>query len=221
MDGNFVGFAAVVMVFAIPLAAIYAFYRVRRLRTEERLAAIARGVSVPMEPELTQAAHSRRWGILLVFGSLGYFLDVQPDWTRGTRCPCRRGLRHHSLCYRPGLLPGFGFDPARSESVNNRVEHHFSGAISRSLPDTALAAACHRLKPTSIGKELPITPEACSTHSPFTQTWVQLLVLSMVIWVFNQWCHPERRRGPLHAGVEELYLQQTARGIRVPRLRSG
>jgi hypothetical protein len=72
MDGNFVGFAAVVMVFAIPLAGIYAFYRVRRLRTEERLAAIARGVSVPMEPELSQAAHSRRNGIILVFGSIGY-----------------------------------------------------------------------------------------------------------------------------------------------------
>jgi len=85
MDGNFIGLTAVVMVFAIPLAAIYAFYRVRRLRTEERLAAIARGVSVPMEPELTQAAHSRRWGILLVFGSLGYFIAfsliarVEPD----------------------------------------------------------------------------------------------------------------------------------------------
>lgn len=74
MDGNFVGLAAVVMVFAIPLAAIYAFYRVRRLRTEERLAAIARGVSVPMEPELSQAMVSRRYGILLVFGALGFFL---------------------------------------------------------------------------------------------------------------------------------------------------
>jgi len=72
MDGNFVGFAAVVMVFAVPLAAIYAWYRVRRLRTEERLAAIARGVNVPMEPELTQAARSRRSGILLVCASLGY-----------------------------------------------------------------------------------------------------------------------------------------------------
>ena len=49
MDGNIVGLAAVVMVFGIPLAAIYAYYRVRRLRTEERLAAIARGVSVPGE----------------------------------------------------------------------------------------------------------------------------------------------------------------------------
>lgn len=74
MDGNFVGFAAVVMVFAIPLAMIYAFYRVRRLRTEERLAAIARGVAVPMQPELPEAARSRRHGILLVFGAIGYSL---------------------------------------------------------------------------------------------------------------------------------------------------
>ncbi len=74
MDSNFVGFAAVVMVFTIPLAAIYAFYRVRRLRTEERLAAIARGINVPMQPELTEAARSRRAGILLTSGSIGYAL---------------------------------------------------------------------------------------------------------------------------------------------------
>jgi ABC-type uncharacterized transport system permease subunit len=74
MDSNFVGFAAVVMVFAIPLAAIYAFYRVRRLRTEERLAAIARGVNVPMQPELTESARSRRAGILLTSGAIGYTL---------------------------------------------------------------------------------------------------------------------------------------------------
>jgi len=85
MSGDIVGFAAVVMIFAIPLAAIYAWYRVRRLRTEERLAAIARGVSVPMEPELTQAARSRRAGILLVAASLGYTIAfglvarVEPD----------------------------------------------------------------------------------------------------------------------------------------------
>ena len=85
MDGNVIGFAAVVMIFAIPLAAIYAFYRVRRLRTEERLAAIARGVSVPMQPELSESARSRRAGILLVFGSIGYTVAfaligrVEPD----------------------------------------------------------------------------------------------------------------------------------------------
>jgi hypothetical protein len=74
MDSNMVGFVAVVMVFAIPLAAIYAFYRVRRLRTEERLAAIARGISVPMQPELTEAARSRRAGILLTSAAVGYVI---------------------------------------------------------------------------------------------------------------------------------------------------
>jgi Domain of unknown function (DUF6249) len=75
MDG-LTGFAAVVMVFAIPLTAIimYTFYRVRRLRTDERLAAIQRGVSVPMEAELAEHARSRRAGILLVAGAVGYML---------------------------------------------------------------------------------------------------------------------------------------------------
>ena len=90
MDGNIVGLAAVVMVFGIPMAGMYTYFRVRRLRTEERLAAIARGVSVPMEPELSQAARSRRAGILLVAGSLGYSIAfalisrAEPDaWVAG------------------------------------------------------------------------------------------------------------------------------------------
>jgi hypothetical protein len=72
MDGNLVGLAAVVMIFGIPMAAMYTYYRVRKLRSEERLAAIARGVDVPMQPELSEAARSRRSGILLVAGALGY-----------------------------------------------------------------------------------------------------------------------------------------------------
>ncbi|MHB8218308.1 MAG: DUF6249 domain-containing protein [Candidatus Sulfotelmatobacter sp.] len=85
MDGNFVGLAAVVMVFGIPMAAMYTFFRVRKLRSEERLAAIARGVEVPMQPELSEAARSRRSGILLVAGALGYIATftligrVEPD----------------------------------------------------------------------------------------------------------------------------------------------
>ena len=74
MDGNIVGFAAVIMVFGIPMAALYCYYRVRKLRTEERLAAIARGVNVPMEPELSQAARSRRSGSLLTSGGVGYMI---------------------------------------------------------------------------------------------------------------------------------------------------
>lgn len=68
------GLAAVVMFLAVPLAAIgmYTFYRVRKLRTEERLAAMQRGASIPMEPELSETAKSRRYGILLVAGAVGY-----------------------------------------------------------------------------------------------------------------------------------------------------
>jgi hypothetical protein len=85
MDGNIVGFAAVVMIFGIPMAALYTYYRVRKLRTEERLAAIARGVTVPMEPELSHAARSRRAGILLTSVAIGYTIAfalvgrVEPD----------------------------------------------------------------------------------------------------------------------------------------------
>ena len=74
MDGNLVGLAAVIMTLGIPMAAMFTFYHVRKLRTEERLAALARGVNVPMQPELSEAARSRRSGILLVTGALGYML---------------------------------------------------------------------------------------------------------------------------------------------------
>jgi hypothetical protein len=86
MEG-FTGLAAIVMIFGMPTAALgmYTFYRVRKLRTEERLAAMQRGVNIPMEPDLTEAAHSRRAGILLLAGAVGYMLAfsiiarVEPD----------------------------------------------------------------------------------------------------------------------------------------------
>ena len=71
MDGNIVGLVAVMMTLGIPIAAMYTFFRIRKLRTEERLAAIARGVNVPMAAELSEGARSRRSGILLVAASLG------------------------------------------------------------------------------------------------------------------------------------------------------
>ncbi len=81
------GLAAVIMIFGMPVALLgmYTFYRVRKLRTEERLAAMQRGVPVPMEPDLSEAAHSRRAGILLIAGAVGYMLAftiiarVEPD----------------------------------------------------------------------------------------------------------------------------------------------
>jgi len=86
MDG-LTGFAAVILTFAVPLTAIcmYTFYRVRKLRNEERMAAMQRGVSIPMEADLSETARSRRAGILLLAGAVGYMLAfsivarVEPD----------------------------------------------------------------------------------------------------------------------------------------------
>jgi hypothetical protein len=85
MDGEMVGLVAVIMIFGIPIAGMYTYYAVRRLRSQERLAAIARGVDVPMAQELSPAANSRRSGILLVAAAAGYMLTfaligrVEPD----------------------------------------------------------------------------------------------------------------------------------------------
>lgn len=75
MDG-LTGFAAVIMALGMPTAIVwmYTYYRVRKLRSEERLAAIQRGVTIPMEPDLSEAASSRRAGILLITGAVGYML---------------------------------------------------------------------------------------------------------------------------------------------------
>ena len=88
MDGEIIGLVAVVLFFGIPLAAMYTFYRVRRLRTDERLAALARGANIAFEPDLNEAGRSRRWGILLTAASLGYIAccamiaHAEPDaWT--------------------------------------------------------------------------------------------------------------------------------------------
>ena len=74
MGGELIGLVAVILTCGIPLAGLYTYYRVRKLRTEERMAAIARGAEIPMEPELSQFARSRRSGILLVSAGLGFFL---------------------------------------------------------------------------------------------------------------------------------------------------
>ena len=90
MDGQLIGLVAVILGMGVPLGALYTYFRVRKLRSEERLAAIARGVDIPMEPELNQMARSRRAGILLVSGALGYIFtfgliaQIQADrdvWT--------------------------------------------------------------------------------------------------------------------------------------------
>jgi hypothetical protein len=74
MGGDLIGLVAVVLTCGLPVAALYTYYRVRKLRTEERLAALARGAEIPMEPELSQYARSRRSGLLLVCGALGWMI---------------------------------------------------------------------------------------------------------------------------------------------------
>ena len=74
MGENLIGLVAVVLTCGLPVAALYTYYRVRKLRTEERLAALARGTEIPIEPELSQFARSRRAGILLVSGGMGFMI---------------------------------------------------------------------------------------------------------------------------------------------------
>ncbi|MFQ5817996.1 MAG: DUF6249 domain-containing protein [Terriglobia bacterium] len=75
MNGEFIGFTAVVLIFGgIPFAVLYTFYRIRKLRTDERLAAIGKGLPVSLEPDLPHPARSRRAGILLVATGIGIVL---------------------------------------------------------------------------------------------------------------------------------------------------
>ena len=74
MGGDLIGLVAVILSLGIPIAGMFTYYRVRKLRSEERLAAIARGVDIPMEPETSQVGRSRRWGILCISGAVGYML---------------------------------------------------------------------------------------------------------------------------------------------------
>jgi Domain of unknown function (DUF6249) len=74
MGEDLIGLVAVLLTCGLPVAALYTYYRVRKLRTEERLAALAKGAEIPMEPELSQFARSRRAGLLLVSGGLGFMI---------------------------------------------------------------------------------------------------------------------------------------------------
>ena len=74
MGDDLIGLVAVILTCGSPFALMYTYYRVRKLRAEERLAALARGAEIPVEPELSQYAKSRRAGILLVSAGLGFIL---------------------------------------------------------------------------------------------------------------------------------------------------
>ncbi len=70
--GGLIGLAAVVLSLGIPMAAMYTYFRVKKLRSDERTAAIARGVAVPFAAEVSPVARSRKNAILLVSGAVGY-----------------------------------------------------------------------------------------------------------------------------------------------------
>jgi hypothetical protein len=72
VGAGMVGLAAVILSLGIPMAAMYTYYRVKKLRADERMSALARGVTIPFEAEVTPAARSRKAGILLVSGAIGY-----------------------------------------------------------------------------------------------------------------------------------------------------
>jgi len=111
-----VGLVAVVLSLGIPMAAMYTYYRVKKLRADERMAAIARGVSVPFETEVTPAARSRKNGILLVCGALGYIATFGRDCRYRPRTGHlgRRGIRLHSLAIGIGYF--IDFTLSRSEA---------------------------------------------------------------------------------------------------------
>jgi hypothetical protein len=70
--GGLIGLAAVVLSLGIPMAAMYTYFRVKKLRSDERTAAIARGVAVPFQAEVSPTARSRKNAILLISGAIGY-----------------------------------------------------------------------------------------------------------------------------------------------------
>ena len=72
VGAGMIGLAAVVLSLGIPMAAMYTFFRVKKLKTEERMAAIARGMVVPFAEEVPPAARSRKNAILLISGAIGF-----------------------------------------------------------------------------------------------------------------------------------------------------
>ena len=147
MDGNLVGLAAVIMIFGIPMAAMYTFYHVRKLRTEERLAALARGVNVPMQPELSEAARSRRSGTLLVMGALGYMLTfgliarAESDAWIAAKPPSHRALRTAGA---PSFDCASRADSVSGESLPRKVLVPAASAVrfSRSLESQNSRVTC-------------------------------------------------------------------------------
>ncbi len=67
---------ALIGFFLVPIVALIVLYFTRRLKTQERLRAIEKGVNIPFEPAdpRERAARTRRWGIVLVAAGLGVII---------------------------------------------------------------------------------------------------------------------------------------------------
>ena len=72
VGAGLIGLVAVVLSLGIPMAGMYTYFRVKKLKSEERMAAIARGATVPFEEPISAAARSRKNAILLISGAIGY-----------------------------------------------------------------------------------------------------------------------------------------------------
>jgi hypothetical protein len=84
MHTDIVGLTAVIMILGIPMAAMYSFYRVHKLRTE-RIERFPCSLSWPKE------RRSRRYGILLTAGAIGLCADF-----RAYHPPCSGFLKLRS-----------------------------------------------------------------------------------------------------------------------------
>lgn len=72
IGGGMIGLVAVILSLGIPMAGMYTYFRIKKLKADERMAAIARGVTVPFEEPVAPAARSRKNAILLISGAIGF-----------------------------------------------------------------------------------------------------------------------------------------------------
>src|SRR5256885_14758173 len=80
MGGDVIGLVAVILSLGIPIAGMFTYYRVRKLRSEERLAAVARGVGISMGAGGFPVWRLRRFGIFCISGAVGFIATVSGNF---------------------------------------------------------------------------------------------------------------------------------------------
>ncbi len=144
MPDNMIGFAAVVLALGFPIAAVWAWtwQRGRKFRSDERMAAIARGVTIPFEADLPPSSMSRRSGILLVAAAIGYSLTFGAARALGTGRGGSGSPRNHSLCDWRGILRRRVPGASRSARLESRIpcRAHAGERLTRAGQITACAS---------------------------------------------------------------------------------